>query len=323
LLLNDGAGVAGAATLFKALTYTGNGTTQSITGAGFQPDLTILKRRDAASDWAWFDSTRGATKYISSEASTGVPAETTDVNSLTSFDSDGFSLGNSAVINTNTATYISFNFIKEADVFDVVSYTGTGVAHTEAHALGVTPELIIIKNRSIAGDQNPATDDGDFIVYNKDLNSGTTPEDYFVQFSSPNGETLDTTIFNSTAPTSSVFSVGADAAVNGNTNALIAYLFATKAGFSKVGAYTGTGVSGLEITLDFDPSFVLIKKASGIGSGYIYDSARGDNTHLRIDKINVEGATLNLSLGTNGFTINNADGDLNQSGGRYIYLAMA
>jgi hypothetical protein len=127
------------ADVFSTDLYTGNGSTQSITnGVDLSGDggLAWIKGRSGATDHQLFDTERGATKELISNSTA---AEATDADTLTSFNSDGFSIGADSNVNTNTATYVGWSFRKAPKFFDVVTYTGTGSARTVAHNLGSVP----------------------------------------------------------------------------------------------------------------------------------------------------------------------------------------
>jgi len=303
---------------FDAKTYTGNGSTQSIIGLNFQPDLVWLKDRTSANNHGLFDSVRGATKYLSSNL---LAAETTDASSLTSFDSAGFSLGTTAAFNTNTNSYISWLWKKSptTDGVDIVTYTGNGSAHTISHSLGVAPQFIIIKKRS-AGTVN------NWVIGNSA--SGWTGQLYFDTgtFSTNSGS------FNNTAPTASVFTVGTDNTVNENTQTFIAYLFAPISGFSQFGSYTGNGsADGPFVYTGFKPRYVMIKSSTdGTGSNWVeHDSARDTynpaGTTIFPNLTQAEQASNNpIDILANGFKVRSSGNDsTNVSGQTYIYAAFA
>lgn len=257
------------------------------------------------------NSTSGATKFLHSNSTS---AETTRADSVSSFDSDGFSLGDYDDVNNGTGTYVAWCFLKDAEAFDIVGYTGTGSATTVAHNMSVAPEMIIVKKRSGAGTE--------WRTYHKDLNAGTTPEDFHVELNNTGAEAASGS-WNSAAPTSSVFSIDGND-TNAGSATYISYLYASKAGVSKVGSYSGTGSSGNAITgLGFTPRFVMIKDRTATTNWVIYDSARGDGKELEPNVVDVEG-TLAVTLDSDGFTLNNTDGRTNTSGtDNYIYLALA
>lgn len=316
---------------FAAVTYTGNGSTQSITGVGFQPDFVWIKRRDSAASHALFDAVRGATKYLSSDSTA---AEVTDANSLTSFNADGFSLGNAAITNTNTATYVAWCWkmngagasntdgtitttvsANTTAGMSIVKWTGTAANATVGHGLGAVPKLIIAKAN---------TQVTEWPVYHASLAN----TEYAV-LNTTAAKATGATYWNSTSPTSSVFSLGSSTNTN-NTNGMIAYCFAEVPGFSKFGSYIGNGsADGPFVHCGFRPKYVLIKRTDSAAAWYAHDTAR--NTY------NVVGAHLwasnslaesspgdnNQDFLSNGFKCRDLSGDTNASGGTYIFAAFA
>ena len=218
---------------FDVVTYTGNGTTQDITGLKFKPDLVIIKRSDAAADWKWTDSVRGATKALSCNT-TG--AETTDAGGLTSFNSDGFTIGNHATYNTSGAQYAAACFRKNPLCgFDIVTYTGTGSSQNIPHNLGAVPSFIIIKSLS---------NTGNWPIHHKNFNN---PVNGIMFLNLTNAETSNASYFSS-LPTSSVFTLGNNIDVNASGTQYIAYVFTDVENFQKAAymAYgSGTAITGL------------------------------------------------------------------------------
>ena len=196
----------------------------------------------------------------------------------------------------------------------IVSYTGTGSNATVGHGLGVAPKFIIIKNRDES--QN-------WIIGNDSLTSW----EYILQFNT-SAQTSSTNKFNSTAPTSSVFSVGTGVATNGSSDNMIAYCFADKKGFSKFGSYTGNGnADGTFVYTGFKPAWVLVKNTSGSGDNWIIvDNKRlgynPDNRLLFPNASNAEYTDNNLDLLSNGFKAR-VSYDPNGSGNTMIYMAFA
>jgi hypothetical protein len=301
---------------FDATTYTGNGTSQSVVNSGgMQPDFVWIKKRSAAGNNILFDALRGVNKYLISDSTI---AEGTDVQTLTAFNSNGFSYGNEASGNANAATYVGWQWKEGATQgFDIVTYTGTGVARTVAHSLGVAPSMMIVKRRNTTSD---------WIVWHSTF-AGTEYIALELNCCKSNRrDYLEQHITNS-----SVFSVGTSGATNGNTDTYVAYLFAEVAGFSKFGSYTGNGsADGPFVFLGFRPRFVLVKQSSSSGNNWvIYDTAR--DTYNECDSIlypnlsNAEfsGTTVNLDILSNGFKPRDNWGGNNQSGSTYIYAAFA
>jgi len=313
----------------KLWTGTSDATT-SVTGVGFQPDFTWIKNRDVADDHMLFDAVRGVTKRLFSNSS---GAEGTDAQTLTSFDSDGFTTGNSRATGGDAGNdMVSWNWkangagssntdgsitstvsANTTAGFSIVSYTGTGSQPaTVGHGLGVTPQVVIVK---------PRTDAQSWCVYHESL--GNTKVTYLDSASASGGSS----VWNNTSPTSSVFTVN-DNQVNSSGITYIAYCFASKTGYSKFGSYTGNGsTDGTFIYTGFKPAWVLIKKSSAVEDWAMFDSTR--DTHnvqyklLYANNNNAEytGVSARNDFLSNGFKIRTTDNKENGSGGTYIYMA--
>jgi hypothetical protein len=294
---------------FNTKLYTGNGSTQSITGVNFQPDWVWIKDRGNATNHMVFDSVRGTEKELHTQ---NTDTETTQSNTLTAFGSDGFSLGSHADVNDSSDTYVAWNWKKTATAgFDIVSYSGNGSSRTISHSLSAVPKLIILKNRSEAFDWRTYTTviDGsmDYVFLNKtDAKSDDSVS----------------------VPTSSVFSLDNSNQTNKNGNNFIAYLFADVKGYSKFGSYTGNGdADGTFVYTGFRASFVMCKRSSGTGNWQMFDSKREgynvDNDGLQANLSNAEATDDDLDILSNGFKLRGSGNDLNGSGETYIYMAFA
>jgi hypothetical protein len=303
--------------VYTEVPRTGTGAVASVTGVGFAPDLVVGKRRSADDEPIWFDRLRGATNYLYSSAT---DAEATDANSLTSFDMDGFTLGTDVSwgkINFSGRTYANWAFRRAPGFFDVVAYTGTGSTRTVSHNLGVVPELMIVKARNLSGLNWP--------VY-----SALTGNTNWLRLNTTDASASATGMWNSTSPTASVFTVGTSAASNDATGTFIAYLFATLAGVSKVGSYTGTGTT-LQINCGFTAGarFVMIKRTDSTGDWYVWDTARGiisgNDPYLLLNSIAAEvTGTDYIDPLSSGFEISStAPAAINANGGSFIFLAIA
>ena len=303
---------------FQTALHTGNGGTQSITNDGnsdLQPDFVWIKGRSTNSHHALFDSVRSATKRLSSSENN---AETTESTGLTSFNSDGWSTGAWSGSNSNTQTYVSWQW-KESTVagFDIVSYTGNGSNRTISHSLSAVPSMMIVKNRDAAEE---------WTVYHAG-NTSAPATDYLAL--NTNGATTDSnTRWNDTAPTSSVFTVGTSGVVNANGQKFIAYLFSEKKGFSNAFSYSGNGNSnGSYIHLGFRASFIMVKRTDSSGDWQLVDNKRlgynVDNNALFPNLDNTEDTGDVVDILSNGFKIRSATGTWNASGGSYIGFAFA
>jgi len=305
--------------VFAPVTYTGSGAAKTVT-AGFPVDLSLNGNRNTATlGQYWFDRLRGAAISLNSAETT---AETTDSTSLTSFASNTeITLGTSASgwVNDSGRTYIDWMFRRAPSFFDEVCYTGTGSATTFSHNLGVAPELMIVKNRTGGGSSY------EWAVYA--ASQGATK---FAYLNATSAFSTSSVMWNDTAPTSSVFTVGIAARVNGSGNSLVAYLFATCAGVSKVGSYTGNG-STQAIACGFTGGarFVLIKRTDSTGGWYVYDTARGmtllTDPYLFLNSTAAESATLgSVTTTTGGFTVDASIlAAINTNAASYIFLAIA
>jgi hypothetical protein len=211
---------------------------------------------------------------------------------------------------------IAWNFKRATGFMDVVAYTGTGSATTQAHNLGVVPEMMIIKNRDQADN---------WAVYHNGI--GPTKN---LKLNLTNAEDTDSRWWDDTAPTDSIFSLSYIGDVNASGENYIAYLFATLAGVSKVGSYTGTGAT-LNVDCGFTAGarFILIKRTDSTGDWYVYDSLRGivagNDPYLLLNSAAAEVTGTDYIDPLNaGFTVtSSAPAGLNASGGSYIFLSIA
>jgi hypothetical protein len=224
------------------------------------------------------------------------------------------------VASAQDTTLISWTWKRAPSYFDVVAYTGNSVAGRNInHNLGVAPEMMWVKRRS---DANNCT------VYHKGLDA-TAPEDYGIYLDDTAQRADSVNFWNDTAPTSSVFTVGAASKTNANTATYIAYLFATVAGVSKVGSYTGNGSANHQIDCGFSSGarFVLIKRTDSSDGWKVHDSVRGivagNDPFLELNNTNAENSSFDLlDPYSSGFAVNNYAG-WNASGGSYIFYAIA
>ena len=323
---------------FNTKLYTGNGGTQSITGLDFQPDWVWIKERSGADDHSLYDSIRGVNQLLESNK-TGVDSTTSS--GISSFNSDGWTTGSFASANNNNDTYVSWNwkagtsFTNDASStsvgtidsvgsvntdagFSIVSYTGTGANGSMAHGLGAKPQVIFTKSKDTA--QN-------WLVQHK-YSIGSDGWTDSLVLNLTNAADDDASYWNDTEPTSTVFSVGSSALSNKSSDAMIAYCFAEKQGYSKFGSYTGNGnANGTFTYTGFKPAWILIKRTDGAANWEIYDNKRlgynSSNPPLYPDLTNAEGGNGRVDILSNGFKIVTTSGNLGGNGGRYVYLAFA
>jgi len=324
---------------FNTVLYTGDGSTQSITGVGFEPDFLWVKDRDhAGHSHRLADVVRGATKQLNSDTTL---AEATDSTVFSAFDSDGFSIGTNGSVNANTNTYVSWNWKAGGTAssntdgtitssvsanttagFSIVSYTGTGSndgSDTVGHSLSQAPELYVIKNRDGTDNWNlytAPTGTGNYMALDLTIASA----------SASNGFQYNT------APTASVFTLGTWDAVNKLNDDYIAYCFHSVDGYSKVFEWDGNGSSdGVFQYLGFTPAFCLLKCYSGSTTQewVMFDNQR--NTYNVVDKFiygndsasESSGGTRIVDFVSNGIKFRGNDGATNTSGRSYIGYAVA
>ena len=316
--------------------YTGTGAAQSVFNSGaFQPDLVWIKNRTGtASNHALYDSVRGVTKQLSSDT-TGV--ETTQATGLTSFNSNGFTIGALGQINTSGNNYIAWQWkasnttvannegtipstvsVNTTAGFSIVRYTGNGISgKTVGHGLGATPSMIIAKQVTTVG--------YDWVVWHKNLLDST----YAIYLNLTQAQSVSTNKFNGTLPTSSVITLGNHGTnFSSGANNQILYAWAEIDGFSKFNSYVGNGsTDGTFVYTGFKPRWVMIKNTAAVAAWYMLDTAR--NTYNVVDLVlqaqgsAAEVAITSIDCLSNGFKLRTTTTDINGSGTTYIYMAFA
>ena len=298
---------------FNTLLYTGNSSNRSITAVGFAPDFVWIKDATRVENHALYDTTRGATKKISTDSD---GAQANETITLTAFGSDGFSLGTGSLTNYNSDTYNSWNWKKKAGVFDIVSYTGNGSNRTISHSLGVVPTYMIVKNLSGVFNWGVYSS---FIGNTKstELNKSVAPE-------------AISGAWNNTSPTASVFTVGNNNTFNKNGDSYIAYLFGNSS-ISRSGSYVGNGsTNGPFVYLGFKPAWIMLRKdaaqswtiqnnkSNPINNDGNMKALKADTTGTQEDE-----ASHRIDYLSNGFKLRyNWEGN-NANGNNYFYLAFA
>ena len=305
---------------FQTKLYSGDGSTDvSHTFDGsedMQANLIWFKRRNGSANHFLYDSVRGANRSLVPNDTDVEATSGEQTTFLSSFDSDGFTLGDdSNNVNGSGQSYALWAWKESATAgFDIVTYTGTGSAKTENHSLSAKPEFFVVKSRTF-GEQ--------WECYHKSL--GATK---CIQWDDDSAEADIAGRFNDTEPTTSVFTVGDADAVNKNTYTYVTYLWRSVQGFSKIGKYKGTGnANGTFIYTGFRPAWVFIKKTSGSDNWILVDNKRdGYNGSVEPIYINLalaEATAEPMDLLSNGFKMLRTDGGENASGATYVYMAFA
>jgi hypothetical protein len=331
---------------FQISTWTGDGEgSRSFTFDGnsnLQPDWVWIKSRSTAQDHALYDSVRGVQKSIASN-NTNAEVNQNVHGYITAFNTNGFSVANGSSgngdVNYSSRTYVAWNWLAGGSAssnsngsitsnvsanttagFSIVSYTGTGSNATVGHGLGVAPKMFIVKNRSTATNWH--------VYHHKNTSA---PETDYLLLNTNNATADNSIVWNDTAPTSSVFSIGTTDGTNKNTSNMIAYCFAEKKGYSKFGSYTGNGdADGTFVYTGFKPSWVLVKRTDGTQDWFIIDNKRNtfnvSDTALLPNASDADYTSTNIygkDVLSNGFKVRGSSSRQNGSGNNYIYMAFA
>ena len=320
---------------FDVVTRTGTGAEATVTGLQFQPDLLWTKTRSNAVNHS-LTSTGLTYNYSFLQTNTTEPENTSASQYYMIPTADGYTVGTGDNINQVSRTFVdwvwkangagvsndegSITSTVSANTtagFSIVTYTGTGVAATVGHGLGAAPSMVIVKKRNAAADwvvkhASLSSNDSTLILTNTSAQTSYSPS-----------------VWNNTAPTSSVFSIGTNSASN-SANTFVAYCFSEVSGYSKFGSYTGNGsTDGPFVYTGFRPAFVMMKRSNSTGNWTIFDTGRQPvNLGTTSDptlypNLSIAEATGIVDILSNGFKIRYTDGDYNTNGGTYIYMAFA
>ena len=324
---------------FKTHLYTGTGASNAQTfpeTTAMQPDFTWIKNRDAADFHVLTDSVRGVTKYISINDTV---VEATNVESLKSFDSDGFTVGTMNEVNTNTEDFVSWNWkagtttgittdgsttitpssysFNQTSGFSILNYAGNGTSGAKlAHGLGAIPTCIIIKAYDYAGME--------WQMYHHSI--GNTK---YLYPNSTNGSGTGTGWWNDTTPDSVNITLGNANQTNSSSYNYVAYCFAPIKGYSKFGGYYGNGnADGTFVYTGFRPAFVVLKRTAGADAWQIVDDKRlgynAKNSSLMADRTTAEDTSVSyIDILSNGFKLRTTGSHVNNSGELNIYMAFA
>jgi len=323
---------------FQTLLYTGNGdSSQAQTNTGnsdLQPDWIWIKKRNAARNTSNTDSSRGFNKRLETQTTT---AESTTTLDVISAQSNGFTVGNNGSTGENGDTYVAWQWksqggstVSNSDGsitstvqanttagFSIVQYVGTGSNGTIGHGLGVAPSWVLCKDRDGTGA---------WVTWQNTLAGNEA-----LELQSTNAVADEPTSWNSTVPSSTVFSVGTRGGTNASSSNFVAYCFAEKQGYSKFGSYTGNGsLDGPFVYLGFKPAWVLIKQTSTAQNWILYDNKINPFneavTKLSPNLSDAEDSSTgnnDIDMLSNGFKVTEDNGDMNESGQNFIYLAFA
>jgi len=309
---------------FNVVLYSGNASTNAITGLGLKPDLIWIKGRNDSTDNRLVDSTRGVGVALRSNADGG---DVSEGNGVTAFGTDGFTLGSETGYNGSSINFVSWCWKANGGVtssnssgditstvqantkggFSIMTYTGTGSNATIGHGLSAKPDLIFTKRRSSSqtwGVYHSALGATKYLALNSNAAAGT-----------------DSAFWNDTEPTTSVISLGTEGRVNGNSQTYVAYVWHNVDGYSKFGSYEGNANNdGPFVYTGFRPRMLWIKEADNADDWVVYDTARdtfnrGSSRVLRYENATAEfdGSTRAIDILSNGFKIRTSNNTINQS----------
>ena len=321
---------------FNAVLYTGNGSTNTITGVGFQPDWVWIKNRSSSKDHNIFYVVRGVNKKL--ESNTGI-AESTLGGGLQAFGTDGFTLGDHDELNDNGDSHVSWNWKAGGSAssnsngsitssvsantdagFSIVSYTGNSTSGaTVGHGLSSAPKFVIGKAINTSGE--------DWFTGN-----ASNGFDKYIKLNDTHAVQTFSGVFNDTAPSSTVVTLGSNGIANSSSYNYIMYCFAEVKGYSKIGGYTGNGsTDGTFVYTGFKPALLLVKGTSGTNFWYLYDNKRDPyNPMTQIlygDLNNVEisatGNNVSNEFHSTGIKFITSNANWNGNNMTYVYFAFA
>lgn len=316
---------------FNVVIWNGDGNDNRAIEVGFQPDMVWYKTRNQSNDHNLSDSTRGAAKQVRPNRDI---AEVSATDQIKSFTSTGFTVGTGADANSSGNTYVAWCWKANGGTtssntdgtitstvqantkagFSVVKYTGNNVAGaTIGHGLASAPDMIIVKNLD-------TTD-------NWTIQLSPLGYTYYIDLNNTNAATVNSGVWYA-APTSSVFSFGANSRGNGNGNNIIAYCFNSVAGYSKFGTYTGNGsTNGPIVETGFEPAFLIVKRTNNAGGWSMYDNKRNltnpRNLVLEAESSLAEYSYADIDFLSNGFQIKGTNSGVNANGDTFLYMAFA
>jgi len=320
---------------FNTKLYSGTGAIQTVSGVGFEPSWIWTKSRTNTGNHQITDQVRGLTKYIRTNATN---AEDTKTNAVTAVNSDGFVLGadSSNDINASGQTYVSWNWkangqgssntdgsinttytsANTTSGCSIITYTGTGANATIGHGLGMVPTFIIFRRYQQAENWN---------VYHHSIGAGKS-----LRLNETGAEANDATALNSTAPTSSLISLGSSVNTNASGNPMIAWCFSDVQGFSKAGSYIGAGGGGQPfIYTGFKPAFIITRNVTSAVDWGMFDNKR--NEYNVVQNVLLPNNSAAETTGTakyfdflsNGFKVKNDSLQYNGTNEKHIYMAFA
>jgi hypothetical protein len=319
---------------FDATLWTGTGATLSLTNSGsMQPDLVWAKTRSAVSSNLLYDSIRGVNQFLSSNQTA---AEATLANSLTAFNSNGFTVGSDSNINGNGVTNVAWQWrasnatavsntagsitstvsANTSAGFSIVTFTAPASGTCSVgHGLGVKPSMVIVKSRSVSNG---------WFVWHQALGDNNTD---YLELYNTSAEQSYSTMWGTVGRTSTLLGFTQGGTLQANATH-VAYAFSEVAGYSKFGSYTGNGSSdGPFVFTGFRPKYIMWKNASAVTGWGIRDTSRNPvnvaNLELAANSSDAEVAGQGIDILSNGFKLRTADSWYNGNGNTMIFMAFS
>ena len=316
-------GATDVADVFSTDLYDGKNSSQTINngidlageGGMVWQKLRVHPQPPDGQDHYLRDTVRGGGRRVYSNKTNG---QNEGDGGISSFNSNGFSIGNISAGNLNGAKYASWTFRKKEKFFTCLTFTANGSSNqTISHDLGSVPAMIMTKK--INGSNN-------WYTYHKGLNNGTNPQQYWIELDgNGRGQGPNANFWNNTAPTDTQFTAGS--VFNGT---YVAYIFADNSSedaddqMIKCGSYTGNGGTQ-QISLGWEPQFVMIKKTTDLGDWHIIDNMRGGYLEANTDTAE-QGALFTvgetISPNANGFYLEDGSALSNTNGAVYVWMAI-
>jgi len=328
---------------FQVELYTGNGSADHAMtfdgGTDMQPDVVWFATRSNAANHQMHNALTAETyHYVRPNATNALITSNSDA--LTSFNSDGFTIGSDGVINENTYTYVAWCWkangsgaansegnttttktsANTTSGFSIITYDGDGAAATLGHGLGAVPHFIIQKNLD---------DTENWQVYHH--KNTAAPETDYLTLNTTNATGDQSSRWNDTAPTSTLISIGSDSSVSQSGESMLMLAWSEKQGFSKFGSYEGNGnADGPFVYTGFRPAFIMLKRSDSTGGWYMYDIKRpgrnNENGYLQANSASAEdtnSGNFGFDILSNGFKLRGTYATVNASGGTFVYMAWA
>lgn len=288
------------------------------TGTNVSNGLVWLTNRDVTMNNLLADPVRGMGYYLYSDFASAQIFQGSGARSVQSMNNGSYVVGNTLAANRSPYNHVGWSFAESPRFLDVFSYTGNGTDNRElSHNLGVTPGMIAIREYNTAASWQ---------IYHRSVEFGTGNHPKTLEWDLGTASADDQTFIRDSGMSASTFKISDDAEINQSGQAYIAYVFAHDPypdGVIQCGSYTGNGsTSGPSVHLGWEPQYLMIKRADGVGNWYVLDAERGWDKAINIEHDDPEVSGTYLTATSTGFDLDTSDSNFNASGSQYIYMAI-